>query len=662
LRNTPFVPILLCFSVGVGLGWELDIWHWPFLALSFSLLNFLWLYLIQLPERKILASILICILGALHSSAARPVISTSQSGEVLYSLQIVSVMRKEGRYRQRFRARSLGAQGSNPRFMELVLDGPSQKRLSKGDQLQTTGRLRTLGASRKRLLARWDHIKPYVPSRWTQLRVFRQYLETQLKSLPADQQALLKGILFGEKRGLTAKRRALFRRTGTSHLLAVSGLHVSLIAAMILFVVRFSFVRPAWQIIIASLAIWFYVFLAGGRPASLRAGLLISFYFLSRLLGTAKHPWNLLAFAGFLLLLWNPRFLADPGTQLSFATFSGILSIQPTLNTLKSQGMGRFLWFQRVAQWTTTSLCITSAAFASGALVVLCHFGRLEPTALIANLPSLPIFTLLLGSSFAGVLLSCLHPILGWPFLQASSVLSSLLFAWLTLCDGLLPSIQRLNHGPLLPVLPISALICSLSVLYGSPKSTVALIGTQLIFMTWILGASTQTAPLTRREVGGTKTQSINSTRSTSPAIWIDGRKVLVRSGDDGPWRTLAIPWRQRGSWAYGPWEIDMLYPGLCCLESGAFQVLIIRDSPGLARHMSLKDIPQSPMVICQTRLSRKSERALESAWLGSTIVFQRSFPSRLSSDLVIHESQVKVRMSAPGELHLPGRTIEIPE
>ena len=107
-----------------------------------------------------------------------------------------------------------------------------------------------------------------------------------------------------------------FRRTGTSHLLAVSGLHVGMIGALALLLARAARLDGWRRDLVVACIVWGFVLLTGARPSSLRAGLTASLGLAAYRLRRAVEPLQLWALSGLVLLIVKPLLAYDAGFQL----------------------------------------------------------------------------------------------------------------------------------------------------------------------------------------------------------------------------------------------------------------------------------------------------------------------------------------------------------
>ncbi|MDK1032605.1 MAG: ComEC/Rec2 family competence protein, partial [Planctomycetia bacterium] len=122
-----------------------------------------------------------------------------------------------------------------------------------------------------------------------------------------------------------------FIKTGTAHFLAVSGLHVGMMAAFLAFVLRRLFVPRRVAAIVVIVFVMFYACLAQFRPSAVRAGIVISVMCLGWILGRRSDMLNSVAAAAILILLVSPVDLFMTGFQFSFLIMVGILFVGPEL-------------------------------------------------------------------------------------------------------------------------------------------------------------------------------------------------------------------------------------------------------------------------------------------------------------------------------------------
>ena len=156
-------------------------------------------------------------------------------------------------------------------------------------------------------------------------------------NLPSPAAELLTGILFGQRSRLPEEVQENFRASGVGHLLAVSGLHVGLVAALILGLWRLIRLRGKVPLVMAIILVFGYAYLTGMRPSALRAAVMISFALGALLLERERDLPTTIALAALVTLLINPLYLFSIGFQLSYIATLGIVYLQPPLNAAASK-------------------------------------------------------------------------------------------------------------------------------------------------------------------------------------------------------------------------------------------------------------------------------------------------------------------------------------
>ena len=194
------------------------------------------------------------------------------------------------------------------------------------------------------------------------------------------------------------------RRWGTSHLLAVSGFHVGLVAfgvwKLLLSQRGKVFISRRWASVAASLVLWGYALMAGGAPGALRAALMLQVLLLSDVLGRRGNPVNSVSFAALVLLLWRPAWFFDVGWRLSVMAAMLLASLSQRSFTLWALPLSSMLvWLAAFPQVTAVFGSVPTAGLLLN-LIALPLFSALYPVAFFFSLP------LLLGIPGGGLLAS----------------------------------------------------------------------------------------------------------------------------------------------------------------------------------------------------------------------------------------------------------------
>ena len=236
------------------------------------------------------------------------------------------------------------------------------------------------------------------------------------RQLPEPYAALANGMLLGVESGIPDELYEQFNLTGTSHVIVISGSNVAIIAGVLMALGQRLWGRRAiWPTL---LGIASYALLVGGDAAVLRAALMGSLFAVATVLDRRSTALVSLAFACWLMTLFNPLTLWDVGFQLSSAATAGLILFSSKITAWAGRlwsgfATGGLLTGSRLAQTTggllqgliQDGLLVTIAANITTLPLVLYYFGRLSLVSLGTNLLIAPVqsFIMLWGS--AGVLL-----------------------------------------------------------------------------------------------------------------------------------------------------------------------------------------------------------------------------------------------------------------
>ncbi len=135
---------------------------------------------------------------------------------------------------------------------------------------------------------------------------------------------IMEGILIGESSGLRRVWTDNFRRTGTFHALVISGIHVTVLAGVLLFALRICGVPDLSALALAALASWLYALVSGLSAPVVRAAAGFTLFLAARFLFRRTRVMNLLAAIAIGYLLWDPDALFDASFQLSFLSVAAI--------------------------------------------------------------------------------------------------------------------------------------------------------------------------------------------------------------------------------------------------------------------------------------------------------------------------------------------------
>jgi competence protein ComEC len=280
-------------------------------------------------------------------------------------------------------------------------------------------------------------------SAWNSIAVWRQSITDRLSNLLGSSQhlGLIKALTIGDGNSVTQDQWEVFRKTGTTHLVVISGSHIGLIAGLVYFLVLKLWARTGWlsqspqkvAAISALLVAIFYSALAGFSVPTQRSVVMLFIAMTAIILQRNSRPFNTLAIALFAVLIFDPLAVLAAGFWLSFLAVS--LIVYAVSGRLGKLG---HLWGAIKLHWFT-SLGLSP--------LLLLFFQQVSLIAPLANLVAVPVISILVVPlSLLAVIIMFISPTLaGKLFYLIDPVLQGLW--WLLVCLAEIP-LASINHAP----------------------------------------------------------------------------------------------------------------------------------------------------------------------------------------------------------------------
>ncbi len=242
-----------------------------------------------------------------------------------------------------------------------------------------------------------------------------------IDNLAEDEAGFEKAVVLADKSGLDDELSGAFRVGGISHVLAVSGLHLSLIASGLLKILKKLRLPLIVSGGIAAGTLLFYVIMIDGGASAWRAFIMFTVQLFATLLGRSYDLLSSLAVSGMVLLTIQPAYVLDSGFQLSFAAIAAIGIIYPRLETVlfpvkyKKQ-IGDDSFAVKVMELFNTALSgfimSLSIQFATFPLVFSSYYTA-APYGVLLNIFVIPVMGIVLSSFLIGSIVGIFAPTLG---------------------------------------------------------------------------------------------------------------------------------------------------------------------------------------------------------------------------------------------------------
>jgi competence protein ComEC len=326
----------------------------------------------------------------------------------------------------------------------VLLFVPGDSRFSIGERLTVHAspvREDTFGSDAWTASARRNdiHVAGFTSGVWAFRAEARGWLHRAVEDVGYPASALLEALLIGVREDVPRDLQQAFKLTGSLHILALSGLHVTALYGVVAGALWF--LRRQWlKFLAASLAILFFQFLAGFMPSLLRATVMILVGGTAVLLDRDREPLNLLALSGIVILLIDPWQVFSLSFQLSFLALGGILVVGALVQRPLAGRLPRFL---------LVAFAMSAGAQVATIPLVIGRFGAWYPSGLVAGILLVPLTTAYLWAGFAWLPLS----VLPWPLLHdACARAFGLFYDVIRVCAVTLARVPGISFQP--PVVP----------------------------------------------------------------------------------------------------------------------------------------------------------------------------------------------------------------
>ena len=288
----------------------------------------------------------------------------------------------------------------------------------------------------------------------------RSYLSSRIHSLLPDEQAdFISAFLLGEKSGVDEDTKTDLRRAGLSHIIVVSGFHLSVIAQLLMLVLTFFFrgrKRPAALICIVILIC--YMAITGFSPSVTRAGIMQIAMMTALVLFRRADPLSSLGLSVLIMTVYDPFSAGDVGLLLSYTATLGILLLSGRISgyllkrivpVIKAHTEAFRASFTLCAKALVTAFAASLSAFVFTLPVIILYFREIALWSVLSNMLVFAVIPLMIGSAFLAVIfdVSVALSFLALPFGYISAVLADYVCTAAGFTAGLPYSVINVSQG-----------------------------------------------------------------------------------------------------------------------------------------------------------------------------------------------------------------------
>ena len=255
---------------------------------------------------------------------------------------------------------------------------------------------------------------PYSPYLYANILEIKEKLRISIyRSLASPQAELLAAMVLGDQSRLSQELKNNFSRTGITHIVAISGMNITIMAEILVFffglTLRLGWNRAFYLVLFITV---FYVVMIGAPASAVRAGIMAGVLLLAQKTGRLYFAGRALLIAAAIMLIFNPLLLFyDVGFQLSFLAVLGIIYLFPIFDFhlshfLKNKGSR---WFRQILALTLSAQIFTLP-------ILVYNFGSVSLISPLVNVLVVPLLPVILIFGFLGILAGLFGQFLGMMF------------------------------------------------------------------------------------------------------------------------------------------------------------------------------------------------------------------------------------------------------
>ena len=261
--------------------------------------------------------------------------------------------------------------------------------------------------------------------------------ENANKLFDKNEANLLSGILIGDKEGIEKEVQENFRDSNLSHMLAVSGAHVSYVILGITYALKKVKVNKLWSNMITIVTLCCFIFLTGASPSVIRACIMAIYIIIGHMMHRKTKLISSVSLSLLIILILNPYKLFDIGLQLSYGgtigiiLFSGVLAKKAKLNNLLEGFVNKLKY--RVKQLIVVCVSANLIIFP----IIAAHYSTMSLTFVISNICAGPILGVIIILGFITIFVSFISIDIAKPFALILNIFIQILMYITKICSSL---------------------------------------------------------------------------------------------------------------------------------------------------------------------------------------------------------------------------------
>lgn len=271
---------------------------------------------------------------------------------------------------------------------------------------------------------------PPILSAMARLERLRRTIGARIRgALPGPSGAVAKALITGDRGDIPESTLEALRRSGLAHILAISGLHMAMMAGAIFWLARAGMALVPGIVLRYRTKVWaaflglaggaVYLMISGASIATERAYVMVALMFLAIILARPAVTLRNLALAALVILVWRPESILNISFQMSFAAVTGLVSVFEVMarrtRREPTESPGRLTVPRRVLGFFLGVMLTTVVASLAVAPFSAYHFHKIAQYGLLANLLVVPMFSLLVMPMALVTLLALPFSLEAWP-------------------------------------------------------------------------------------------------------------------------------------------------------------------------------------------------------------------------------------------------------